>query len=227
MTRVARSFNLVALANQARPGISSVRFDKHEAVFRQGDCADCLYYLISGKVWLTVVSDQGKEATISILGADEIFGECCLWGHQKRRMSAAALESSSAIRISKSTAQRLMNKDAEFDDFLIRHLLKSGARIQEELLKKLLNSSEQHLARTLVMLASFAKESNIDITIPKVSQKRLGEMVGTTRSRVNQFMNKFRSLGYIDYDDKTITIRRSLLRVLLCSPDHDSDYDSL
>ena len=222
MTRTTRGFNLVALANQAKPGISCVRFNEHDVIFSQGDHADCLYYLISGKVWLTVVSDQGKEATISILGPDEVFGECCLWGHQKRRMSAAALEMSSGICVSKEAAIRLMNKDAEFDDFLIRHLLKSGARIQEQLLKKLLNSSEQHLARTLVTLASFAKESRMDITIPKVSQKRLGEMVGTTRSRVNQFMNKFRSLGYIDYDDKTITIRRSLLRVLICSPDHDS-----
>ncbi|WP_208454372.1 Crp/Fnr family transcriptional regulator [Methyloligella sp. GL2] len=219
MTRPSRGFNLVALANQGRPGISCVHFDQHDAVFRQDDYADCLYYLLTGKVWLTVISEQGKEATVSILGPDEIFGECCLWGHQKRRMTATVLEKSSGVRISKETAIRLVNKDTNFDDFLIRHLIKSGARTQEQLLRRVLNSSEQHLARTLVMLASYATEGGMDVTIPRVSQKRLGEMVGTTRSRVSQFMNKFRKLGYIDYDAKTITIHQSLLSVLLCELD--------
>ncbi len=222
MTRTTRGFNLVALANQAKPGISCVRFNEHDVIFSQGDHADCLYYLISGKVWLTVVSDQGKEATISILGPDEVFGECCLWGHQKRRMSAVALEMSSGICVSKEAAIRLMNKDAEFDDFLIRHLPKSG-RPDSGATTKEAPQLERAASRSNACDAGkLCQGKPHGHHHSKVSQKRLGEMVGTTRSRVNQFMNKFRSLGYIDYDDKTITIRRSLLRVLICSPDHDS-----
>lgn len=221
MTRAGRGFNLVSLANQEKQGFSCVRFEQHDVIFTQGDYADCLYYLLSGRVWLTVVSEQGKEATVSFLGPDEVFGECCLWGHRKRRMTAAALETSSGIRMSKEAALDLMKKDTHFCDFLIRHLIKSGTRTQEQLLKRLVNSSEQRLARTLVMLASYAMEGKMDITIPRISQKRLGEMVGTTRSRVNQFMNKFRRLGYIDYDAETITIHHSLLSVLLCETNQD------
>lgn len=223
MTKVCRRFNLVSLANKARLGISCVGFERHDVVFRQGDDADSLYYLVSGKIWLTVVSDQGKEATISILSADEVFGECCLLGHRKRRMSATVLGTCSAIRISKEGATTLMDKDADFSCFLVRHLIKACRRTQEQLLKKLLNSSEQNLARTLVILASCSREGEADISIPKINQKRLAEIVGTTRSRVNQFMNKFRRLGYIDYDDATITIHRSLIGALLHEPSENQE----
>jgi CRP/FNR family transcriptional regulator, cyclic AMP receptor protein len=203
--------------------VSCLRFDRQDVIFRQGDRADYFYYLSSGKVRLSVVSDNGKEAIISDLGSDEVFGESCLLGHGTRKMTALALEDSSAIRVRTEAALKLMVGDVGFDEFLIRHLIKSGVRTQEQLLDHLFNSSEKRLARTLVMLANYAKGGAQDIAIPKISQETLAEMVGTTRPRINQFMNKFRKLGYIDYDGMTITVRHSLLSVLLYESNRDTE----
>jgi CRP/FNR family transcriptional regulator, cyclic AMP receptor protein len=221
-----RKFDLSELALKASAGVSSVRFDRRDMIFLQGDQADCFYYLLSGKVRLSVVSENGKEAIIAILGPDEIFGESCLLGHNVRRTTACALEGVRAIRVQKGAATKLMADDVGFDEFLIRHLIKTGVRTQEQLLDQLFNSSEKRLARALVMLANYAKENAQDITIPKISQEALAEMVGTTRPRINQFMNKFRKLGYIDYDGLTITVRHSLLSVLLYDSDQDTEVSS-
>lgn len=208
------AFNLPEFVLHATPGVSCVHFAPREVIFHQGEPSDSIYYMLEGKTQLSVVSEQGKEAIISILEFDELFGESCLLGYGSRRTTALALTESRIIRVAKDTAVRLMADDVGFDTFLIRHLIKSGLRTQEQLLDQLFNSSEKRLARALLMLANFAGEEKQDVTIPKLSQEALAEMVGSTRPRVNQFMNKFRKLGYIDYNGTSITVHQSLVTVL-------------
>jgi CRP/FNR family transcriptional regulator, cyclic AMP receptor protein len=215
MSDTRPAFSLPAFALKATPGVTSLRFAPREVIFHQGAPSDSFYYVLEGRVQLSVVSEQGKEAIISILESDEIFGESCLLGYEHRRMTACALVESRIIRTSKDVALKLMSDDVGFDAFLIRHLIKSGLRTQEQLLDQLFNSSEKRLARVLLMLANFSNDGQRDCTVPKVSQESLAEMVGSTRPRINQFMNKFRRLGYIDYDGSSITVHDTLLRVLL------------
>ena len=182
--------------------------------------------MLEGKVQLSVVSEQGKEAIISILESDELFGESCLLGFSDRRSTARILTDSRIIRVSKEAALKLISDDAGFDAFLIGRLIKSGLRTQEQLIDQLFNPSEKRLARALLMLANFANETQHDVTIPKVSQEVLAEMIGSSRPRINQFMNKFRKLGYIDYDGMSITIHPEALSALLCDSKNDV-YESL
>jgi CRP/FNR family transcriptional regulator, cyclic AMP receptor protein len=188
---------------------------KKQALFTQGEPADAVFYLIAGKVKLTVLSSKGKEAVIAILGQREFFGEACLTGQLVRTASATALEESTIMRIEKAAMIRILREEPTFAELFISHLLSRNVRIEEDLVDQLFNSSEKRLARILLLLAHFGKESKVEeLIVPKISQETLADMVGTTRSRVSFFLNKFRKLGFIDYNDG-LRIRSSLLNIVL------------
>lgn len=188
---------------------------KKQALFSQGEPADAVFYLIAGKVKLTVLSSKGKEAVIAILGQREFFGEACLTGQLVRTASATALEESTIMRIEKAAMIRILREEPTFAELFISHLLSRNMRIEEDLVDQLFNSSEKRLARILLLLAHFGKESKVEeLIVPKISQETLADMVGTTRSRVSFFLNKFRKLGFIDYNGG-LRIRSSLLNIVL------------
>jgi len=188
---------------------------KKQALFSQGEPADAVFYLIAGKVKLTVLSSKGKEAGIAILGQREFFGEACLTGQLVRTASATALEESTIMRIEKAAMIRILREEPTFAELFISHLLSRNIRIEEDLVDQLFNSSEKRLARILLLLAHFGKESKVEeLIVPKISQETLADMVGTTRSRVSFFLNKFRKLGFIDYNGG-LRIRSSLLNIVL------------
>ena len=188
---------------------------KKQALFSQGESADAVFYLIAGKVKLTVLSSKGKEAVIAILGQREFFGEACLTGQLVRAASATALEESTIMPIEKAAMIRILREEPTFAELFISHLLSRNIRIEEDLVDQLFNSSEKRLARILLLLAHFGKESKVEeLIVPKISQETLADMVGTTRSRVSFFLNKFRKLGFIDYNGG-LRIRSSLLNIVL------------
>jgi len=189
-------------------------YRKDQTVFRQGDPADTVFYIQSGKVKKTVVSEQGKEAVVALLGAGDFFGEGCLAGEALRLSTVAALSKCTIARISKADITRVIHEEPAFAELFIAHLLSRNGRVEEDLVDQLFNSSEKRLARTLLLLANFGKEGPPEPIIAKVSQETLAEIIGTTRSRVSFFMNKFRKLGLIDYNG-TIEIHSSLLNVVL------------
>jgi len=189
-------------------------YRKDQIVFRQGDPSDAVFYIQSGKVKKTVVSEQGKEAVVAILEAGDFFGEGCLAGEALRLSTVSALTKSVIARISKADITRVIHKEPAFAELFISHLLARNSRVEEDLVDQLFNSSEKRLARTLLLLANFGKEGRPEPIIAKVSQETLAEMIGTTRSRVSFFMNKFRKLGLIDYNG-SIEIHSSLLNVVL------------
>src|ERR1700741_5263735 len=183
-------------------------------VFRQGDPADAVFYIQKGKIKLTVVSERGKEAVVGILEPGHFFGEGCLNGHPLRVTTATAIEQSLITRIPKAEMIATLHDQPEFSELFIADLLSRNSRIEEDLIDQLFNSSEKRLARTLLLLAKFGKEATVEPIIGKFSQETLAEMIGTTRSRVSFFMNKFRKLGYIEYNGK-IKVNTSLLSVVL------------
>ena len=188
---------------------------KKQALFSQGESADAVFYIIAGKVKLTVLSSKGKEAVIAIQGKGEFFGEACLTGQLVRTASATALEESTVMRIDKATMIRILREESSFAELFISHLLSRNIRIEEDLVDQLFDSSEKRLARILLLLAHFGKESKVEeLIVPKISQETLADMVGTTRSRVSFFLNKFRKLGFIDYNGG-LRIRSSLLNIVL------------
>ncbi len=189
-------------------------YRKGQIVYRQGDPADAVFYIQNGKVKKTVVSEQGKEAVVAILGDGNFFGEGCLAGEALRLSTVSALTQSVIARISKADITRVIHEEPAFAELFISHLLARNSRVEEDLVDQLFNSSEKRLARTLLLLANFGKESRPEPIIAKVSQETLAEMIGTTRSRVSFFMNKFRKLGLIDYNG-SIEIHSSLLNVVL------------
>jgi CRP-like cAMP-binding protein len=189
-------------------------YRKDQIVFRQGDPADAVFYIQSGKAKKTVVSEQGKEAVVALLGPDDFFGEGCLAGEALRLSSVTALTKCVIARISKADITRVIHEEPAFAELFISHLLARNSRVEEDLVDQLFNSSEKRLARTLLLLANFGKEGPPDPIIAKVSQETLAEIIGTTRSRVSFFMNKFRKLGLIDYNG-SIEIHSSLLNVVL------------
>jgi CRP/FNR family cyclic AMP-dependent transcriptional regulator len=192
--------------------ISEYRKDK--IIFRQGDPSDAVFYIQSGKIKTTVVSEQGREAVVALLGAGDFFGEGCLTGQPQRLATVSALTECVIVRISKTDITRLIHEEPAFAELFISHLLARNSRVEEDLVDQLFNSSEKRLARTLLLLANFGKEGRPEPIIAKVSQETLAEMVGTTRSRVSFFMNKFRKLGLIDYNGN-IEVHSSLLNVVL------------
>jgi CRP/FNR family cyclic AMP-dependent transcriptional regulator len=189
-------------------------YQKDRRIFSQGDAADAIFYVQKGKVKLTVVSRQGKEAVIAILGADDFFGEGCLAGQPRRMASATSMSDCSLMRIRKADMISVMRAQPAFNELFLRYLLSRNIRIAEDLVDQLFNSSEKRLARVLLLLANFGKESKPDLVIPKISQETLAEIVGTTRPRVSFFMNRFRKLGFIKYNGG-VQVHSSLLNIIL------------
>ena len=193
-------------------------YPKDHQVFLQGDPADAIFYIQKGKIKLTVVSQQGKEAVVAILGAGDFFGEGCLAGQTLRMASATSMSDCSIMRLEKAGVIRLLHDQPAFSELLLHHLLSRNIRIEEDLVDQLFNSSEKRLARVLLLLANFGKEGKPEPVIPKISQETLAEIVGTTRSRVSFFMNRFRKLGFIQYDGQItggLEVHSSLLNVIL------------
>ena len=189
-------------------------YRKNQPIFTKGDPANALFYIQKGKVKLTVVSSHGKEAIVAVLGPADFFGEGCLAGQPRRMATAAALSDCSVVRIEKSAAIKVIRNQPRFSELLMSYLLSRNIRIEEDLVDRLFNSSEKRLARILLLLANFGKDGKPEQVIPKVSQETLAEMVGTTRARVSFFMNKFRKLGFVDYDGN-LEVHSSLLNVIL------------
>ena len=187
---------------------------KNENIFLQGETADAVFYIKKGKVKVTVVSKQGKEAVIAILGVDEFVGEGCLTGQPKRLATASAMTECVTMRVAKTEIQRVLQDEPAFSQMFMSHILAINARVEEDLLDQLFNSTEKRLARLLLLLANFGKEGRPEPLIAKISQETLAEMIGTTRSRVSHFMNKFRASGFIDYNGH-LEVHSSLLSVVL------------
>ena len=191
-------------------------FPKKKTIFAQGDSGDAVFYIKDGKVKLTVVSKIGKEATIGILSQGDFFGEGCLTGQPLRLCSATAMTDCSVMRIDKKSMVEVLHREHAFSDMFVAYLLTRNIRYEEDLVDQLFNSSEKRLARILLLLAHFGKDGKPEIVIPKISQENLADMIGTTRSRVSFFMNRFRKLGFIDYDGGSgLQVHSSLLNIVL------------
>jgi CRP/FNR family cyclic AMP-dependent transcriptional regulator len=187
---------------------------KKDIVFSQGDPADAVFYIREGKIKVTVVSKQGKEAVVAILGKDEFAGEGCLLGQLKHLATATAMTECVTMRVEKTEIQRVLRDEPAFSHMFMSHILAKNARVEEDLLDQLFNSTEKRLARLLLLLANFGKEGRPEPLIAKITQETLAEMIGTTRSRVSHFMNKFREAGFIDYNGH-LEVHSSLLSVVL------------
>jgi CRP/FNR family transcriptional regulator, cyclic AMP receptor protein len=213
-SNAAPSFDPKAFVTRIETGKTTRQYRSKQAVFSQGDAADAVFYIQSGKVKLTVVSTRGKEAVVGVLEQGSFFGEGCLAGQPLRMSTASAMQSSSIVRVAKSTMVGMLHKEPEFAEVFTAYLLSRNVRIEEDLVDQLFNSSEKRLARILLLLAHFGKESRPESVIPKVSQETLAAMVGTTRSRVSYFMNRFRKMGFIHYNGG-LQVHSALLTVVL------------
>ncbi|MGO9083612.1 MAG: Crp/Fnr family transcriptional regulator [Candidatus Sulfotelmatobacter sp.] len=196
-------------------GRKVLAFPKKQTIFAQGDAADAVFYIQEGKVRLTVVSKIGKEATLGILGEREFFGEGSLAGQALRMGSATAMTECELLRIDKKAMMLALHREHTFSDLFVAYLLARNIRYEEDLVDQLFNSSEKRLARLLLLLAHFGKEGVPETVIPKISQETLADMIGTTRSRVSFFMNRFRKLGFLDYGASGLQVHSSLLNVVL------------
>jgi CRP-like cAMP-binding protein len=208
-------FAAAALLNKVKSGRVSKDYRGKQTVFSQGDAADAVYYLDRGRVKLTVVSSAGKAAVIGILGRGTFFGEGCLAGQPLRMSTASAVEPSTIVCIEKKAMIALLRREPQFSALFTAYVLSRNVRIEEDLVDQLFNSSERRLARLLLLLAHFGKESKHETVIPQISQDTLASMVGTTRSRVSFFMNRFRKLGFIQYDRGGLQVHSGLLTVVL------------
>jgi CRP/FNR family cyclic AMP-dependent transcriptional regulator len=212
--RASRRFNLLAFLNTGGLGKRVVGYRKKQTIFTQGDPCPTVYFIQKGRVKLTVVSKNAKEAVVAILGDGDFLGESCLGGQKFRMATATAISPSSILEIRKSVMMRLLREEHSFSERFIAHVLARNIRFEADLVDHLFNSSEKRLARTLLLLARFGKEGRSDVIVPKISQEVLAEMVGTTRSRVSFFMNRFRKLGFIEYNGG-LSVHRSLLNIVL------------
>ncbi len=208
-------FDPAVFLAQAGLGRKIVQFKPKQAIFTQGNPADCVYYLQSGRAKLTVISSAGKEATITLLTAGDFVGEESIAGTPGLRMATAtAITQCTALKIERAEMLRVMHEERTFSDLFLRFLLSRSMKTQADLVDQLFNSSEKRLARILLLMAEFGQPGETESLIPKVSQETLAEMIGTTRSRVSFFMNRFRKLGFIDYNGG-IKVHKSLLNVVL------------
>jgi CRP/FNR family cyclic AMP-dependent transcriptional regulator len=207
-------FDPKAFLSKVNGGRSTSDYRKNQIIYRQGDAADSVFYVQTGKAKVTVLSEQGKEAVVAVVGAGDFFGEGCLAGQVLRLATVATLVESSITRITKAEIVGVIHKEPAFAELFISHLLARNSRVEEDLVDQLFNSSEKRLARTLLLLANFGKEGEPEPVLAKISQETLAEMIGTTRPRVSFFMNKFRRLGLIKYNGR-IEVHRSLLNVVL------------
>ena len=196
-------------------GRKFVLFPKKQTIFAQGDLANAVFYIQDGKVRLTVVSETGKEATLGILGEGEFFGEGGLAGQPLRMGSATAMTDCQLLQIDKKAMMLALHREHTFSDLFVAYLLTRNIRYEEDLVDQLFNSSEKRLARILLLLAHFGKDGVPETVIPKISQETLAEMIGTTRSRVSFFMNRFRKLGFVDYGESGLQVHSSLLNIVL------------
>jgi CRP-like cAMP-binding protein len=195
-------------------GQTTEQYAKGEVVFHQGDPADAVFFIKKGKVKMTVVSEQGKEAVVAFMSSDDFIGEACLAGQNQRIATATAVAESTIVHLERTAIIRLIREEPSFSTIFISHLLSRSIRVEADLVDQLFNSSEKRLARLLLLLANFGKEGKPEPILAKISQETLAEMIGTTRSRVSFFMNKFRKMGLIDYNGH-IEVRRALLNVVL------------
>ena len=207
-------FDPVKFLETAAKGRLISNYGKDDILFAQGDAADSVIYVKEGQIKLTVVSQQGKEAIVAILGPDEFLGEGCLIGQPRRLATASAMTDCVVMKVDKAELQRVLQDEPAFSKIFISHILTRNARVEEDLVDQMFNSTEKRLARVLLLLANFGKEGRPEPIIAKISQETLAEMIGTTRSRVSHFMNKFRTLGFIDYNGH-LEIHSSLLSVVL------------
>jgi CRP/FNR family cyclic AMP-dependent transcriptional regulator len=207
-------FDPSAFLAQAGAGRTIAAFRKAGVIFTQGDAADSVFYIQKGKVKLTVVSTQGKEAVVAVLGMGEFCGEGCLAGQSRRMATASAMGDCEIMRLEKPAMLRVLHAEPHFSEMFVAYLLTRTIKVEEDLVDQLFNSSEKRLARALLLLANFGKEGRPEPIVAKVSQEMLAEMIGTTRSRVSFFMNKFRKLGFISYNGH-IEVHSSLLSVVL------------
>jgi CRP/FNR family transcriptional regulator, cyclic AMP receptor protein len=205
-------------------GKAIAKYRKDQIVFSQGEVADAVFYIQKGKLKLSVISEQGKEAVIAILGPGHFFGEGCLNGHGLRVATTTAMEDCLITRIAKAAMIATLHNETGFSELFMAYLLARNGRIEEDLVDQLFNSSERRLARLLLLLANFGKETKPEPIVGKISQETLAEMIGTTRARVSFFMNKFRKLGYIDYNGH-LKVHNSLLSVVLYDKPESSPPD--
>ena len=206
-------------------GRSVHQYGDKQLIYTQGDRADAVFYIHRGKVKITVVSDQGREAVLAILGPDDFFGEACVAGQTLRIATAETIERSDIMRLEKSAVVRAIHENPEFSETFISHLLTRTIRAEADLIDQLFNSSEKRLARLLLLLANYAKDDEPKLVIEHMSQEMLAQMIGTSRARVSSFMNKFRKLGFIDYNGG-IVVHNSLLNVILLDRADKEDRSS-
>ena len=204
------------ILSRASKGKTAIEYGANRNIFSQGGFADSLFYIRKGKVKLSVTSKQGKEAIVAVLGEGDFFGEGCLAGQKLRIATATALTDCSLARIEKQLMALMLHEEHDTSQLFVTHLLSRNIRFEGDLIDQLFNSSEKRLARVLLLLSNFGKESRTETIVPRVSQDNLAQMVGTTRSRVSHFMNKFRELGFIDYSDNGgLSVQSGLLSVVL------------
>ena len=213
------SIDPASLLAQPGDGRSTIKYRKNQIIFSQGDAAEAVFYIQKGKLKVAVVSDRGKEAITSILGPDEFFGEACMAGQTKRLMTVSALTDAVVVQIRKQAMVLLIQKQPAFSKMFMAHILNRTIRVEADLADQLFNSSERRLARLLLILANYGQAGKPEPVIGKISQETLAEMIGTTRSRVSFFMNRFRTLGFIDYNGH-IEVHRSLLNLVLHEQPH-------
>ncbi len=214
MARKKEAFDPDVFLGKAGTGRTIISCKKGDTLYVQGDAADTVFYVLKGKVCITVVSYQGKEAVVAAIAPGSFFGEGCLTGQKLRMATAEAMVESEIVRIEKTAMLRILEKEPAFSEIFMAYLLECTMRVEEDLVDQLFNSSEKRLARALLLMANFGKEGRPEPVIAKVSQETLAEMIGTTRSRVSFFMNKFRKLGFITYNGH-IEVHSSLLNVVL------------
>jgi CRP/FNR family cyclic AMP-dependent transcriptional regulator len=212
-------FDPKAFLAKADGGRTIAKYQKDQIVFSQGEPADSVFYIQQGKIKITVVSEQGKEAVVAILGTGDFFGEGCLTAQSLRMATVTAMMECEIMRLEKAAIIRVIHEEPTFAEMFMSHLLTRTIRVEADLVDQLFNSSEKRLARALLLLANFGKEGKPEAVIAKISQETLAEMIGKTRSRVSSFMNKFRQLGFIDYNGH-LEVRSSLLNVVLHDEPH-------
>jgi len=212
--KINQAFDPKEFLAKVGEGKTILEFRNGEVVFAQGDAADTIFYIQKGRIKVVVISEQGKEAVVGILGAGQFFGEGCMNGHSLRIATTTAMEGSLLTAITKEAMLAALHSQPKFSELFMAYLLTRNSRIEEDLVDQLFNSSEKRLARLLLLLANFGKEGSPQPISPNISQETLAEMIGTTRSRVSFFMNKFRKLGFISYNGK-IEVNSSLLTAVL------------
>jgi len=212
-------FDPKAFLAKADGGRTISKYRKDQIVFSQGEAADAVFYIQQGKIKITVLSEQGKEAVVAILGKGDFFGEGCLAGQLMRMASTTTMMECEIMRLEKAAIIRVLHEEPAFSEMFMSHLLTRNIRVEADLVDQLFNSSEKRLARALLLLANFGKEGKPEPVVAKISQETLAEMIGTTRSRVSSFMNKFRQLGFINYNGH-LEVHSSLLNVVLHDEPH-------